>query len=446
MRSIALESALTTFVEAAAGQLQRDVLAGAEIPFDLEQGARSGPGGAALARYRPLTDAFIAERAGELAALDAHAAALAPLADFDGLQAYLAATATRPAPGSQGAASAALLALLCDVFEEQSDFQLHESRLRAALERLDHAAVEGAGALTFVATLRGMSIASAELAVAPGARVARPEAIAGLPEGAREAGAEPHLVIVLSTDGDVAAARQAVFDLLRALRLFGDGRVCIGQLAWCRYGAGAWTPVALGAGGRPRGTLLATADQEQELREFCELVGRRAPKEGRAAWAMRRFELGCERERAGEALTDHLLALRVLLEPEGPATGLLAPRLAVLCAGREERGALAARVGEAIALERSVIDGAAVDRAAALALADEMSAQLRALLRDIVCGHLDADVAALADELLAEEAGGDGATGGEGQPPAGEEFYDGYVDDAGAPFLAARALDSVPRP
>ena len=89
---------------------------------------------------------FISERAPELASLDAHAAALAPLADFDGLQAYLAATGTRPGPGSQGAAGAALLALLCDVFDEQSDFQLHAARLAAALERLDRAAAEGAGA------------------------------------------------------------------------------------------------------------------------------------------------------------------------------------------------------------------------------------------------------------------------------------------------------------
>ena len=46
------------------------------------------------------------------------------------------------------------------------------------------------------------------------------------------------------------------------------------------------------------------------------------PRSGELAWALRRFELGCERDSRYEALTDHLLALRALLEPEGPESGL----------------------------------------------------------------------------------------------------------------------------
>ena len=36
-------------------------------------------------------------------------------------------------------------------------------------------------------------------------------------------------------------------------------------------------------------------------------------------------------------------------------------------------------------------------------LVDELSGWLRALLRDVLCGHLDSDLRAVADELLAEE-------------------------------------------
>ncbi len=36
------------------------------------------------------------------------------------------------------------------------------------------------------------------------------------------------------------------------------------------------------------------------------------------------------------------------------------------------------------------------------ALVAELAEHLRAILRDILCGHLDADVRGLADELLAE--------------------------------------------
>ena len=48
--------------------------------------------------------------------------------------------------------------------------------------------------------------------------------------------------------------------------------------------------------------------------------------------------MGCERLAPFEALTDYLLALRAVLEPEGPGSGMLARRLAAICALPEERG------------------------------------------------------------------------------------------------------------
>ncbi len=59
--------------------------------------------------------------------------------------------------------------------------------------------------------------------------------------------------------------------------------------------------------------LVVSADQEDELRAFCNLVSRRAPQGNEIAWALRRFELGCERASEYEGLSDHVLALRVLL-------------------------------------------------------------------------------------------------------------------------------------
>ena len=38
------------------------------------------------------------------------------------------------------------------------------------------------------------------------------------------------------------------------------------------------------------------------------------------------------------------------------------------------------------------------------ALVDELAEHLRAILRDVLCGHLDSDLCALADELLGEGA------------------------------------------
>jgi hypothetical protein len=193
-------------------------------------------------------------------------------------------------------------------------------------------------------------------------------------------------------------------DLLRALRLFGDGRVALGSMGFSRVGEGSWSPVSLGAGGRPHGMLLVTPDQEDELRAFCNLVSRRVPEGNELAWALRRFELGCDRDSVFEALSDHLLALRALLEPEGASSGKLAGRLAALCATPERQLALTERAVQALALERAAVEGTAVENAAATTLANEISDHLRALLRDVICGHLEDNLSALADEILLEGA------------------------------------------
>jgi len=97
------------------------------------------------------------------------------------------------------------------------------------------------------------------------------------------------------------------------------------------------------------------------------------------------------------------LAARALLEPEGPQSGRLAGRLAAICAVPSERPALAERVAHAISLERAVIAGFDPAVPEPGALVDELAHHLRALLRDVVCGHLDDDLVAVADALLEPE-------------------------------------------
>ncbi len=410
MRSVRFQTALTEFLEAAAERLQADIVAGAEVAFELEpRTRRGGSSGTALYCYRALTGEFIAERAELLERLPSHAEAAELLAGFDGLERYLAsAGAELGRVASRARVRAATLALLQDVFSEQTDFELRAERLRAALERLECCAFATSGEFTLVATLHGLTISSPELALATGLTIAQCDALDGLPEAAiPSAQGDPaeHLVVVLTLEDDdpraaASRGRAVLRDLLRALRLFGDGRVALGALAWARIGGGAWSPLALGAGGRPHGMLLVTPEQEDELRGFCNLVSRRAPHGNELAWALVRFELGCERERSYEALTDHLLALRALLEPEGPASGMLAGRLAALCATPGNRQALTERTAQALALEREVVAGTAVEHAGGQALAQEVADNLRALLRDVICGHLSADLAALADEIL----------------------------------------------
>jgi hypothetical protein len=411
MRSQQLETSLTEFFGAASEYLRAEVAAGAEVPFELgAHRARRGSAGAPLYTYRALPGQFIGERDAALKRLPGHADVAKLLERFDGLDRFLT-SAGGDAARAKGRArvSAAVKALLEEVFDEQTDFELRTERVQATLARLQDSTFANASEISLVATLHGVTIASAELQLAAGLRIAHSDALAEVPdEAAAAAGGDPaesHLIVAFTTEqGEVGEAldvgRAVLRDLLSALRLFGDGRVTLGPLAWARVGGGPWHPLALGAGGRPHGMLVVTAEQEDELRAFCNLVSRRAPHDNDLAWALRRFELGCERVSPYEALSDNLLALRALLEPEGPASALLAGRLAALCATAEQRGELAERTTRAIALERSVVAGTARKDGASRALADDVANHLRSLLRDVICGHLDPDLAVIADELL----------------------------------------------
>jgi hypothetical protein len=424
MRSRQLETALAVFAREIAARLQADVDAGAEVPFELAGGGSSR--GPRLYCYQPQTAEFIRERWAPLRRLPSYGTAIALLEDFDGIDRYLLA---REAPlGTRGRksrqraggprADAALRALIEDVFAEQSVFEVREERLEAALERLGHTARSGPAEVTLLASLHGLTISSPELALAPGLTLVQTETLRDVPEEAlapalEDGGGEPReeagrlLVAFTAEDTDVVAAlgrgRAVLGELLRALRLFGDGRVTLGRLAWVRVGEGGWSARALGWGGRPHGMLVVSSEQEDELRAFCNLVSRRTPREGELAWALGRFELGCERTGEHEALSDYLLALRALLEPEGTASGLLASRLAALCALETERAALERRVEQAIALEHAVIAGDVGSHGDGEQLVRELAEHLRALLRDVICGHLEPDLVALAEELIERE-------------------------------------------
>ena len=408
MRNRQLHAALAAFAEEAAWQLASVTTEGAEVPFEV---VASGRRDAPLYCYRPLTGDFIADNVSLLGRLPSYGAALGALWECGGLEAYLRSRGEAAPRDGRERTEGALRAFLGRVFEDSSDFQLVPERLKRALAELEAALYDGRAETVVIAPLLGLHIASPELGLGDGLTLVRGDAF---PEDAPSeavwapGAARAHLLTVLrweATPGDaspVAHARVRLRRLLTALRLFEAGSFAFGPLAWTRTGGGVWQPFALGAiGHRTDHTLEVAVEQEDELRAFCNLVGRRMPRRGEIAWATRRFEMGCERTVPAEALSDHLLALRALLEPEGPTSGRLCGRVAALCATEEERAALAERVAYIADLERPVIAGLAVDPAID-ALVAELAGYLRALLRDVLCGHLDADVRAVADQILAE--------------------------------------------
>jgi hypothetical protein len=413
VRDRTLHATLEAFTADAAGQLAAETSAGAEIPFEVVE-TDSRPGRVPLYCYRPLTAEFIGQRLGRLSALPTYAPAAQALAVLDRVAAYLTQRGQRRVPGEpRERADAALLAFLASVFAERSEFGFDPIRFELAYGELERALYDGHAVTTVVAPLLGVALdhATEEVALGEGLSLNRGDAVAGVPgEAVWGDSGEPHVLAMLTVTQEpsrqppVSLARARFRRVLTALRLFERGGYALGPLAWTRTDLGPWRPVPFGGSGRPRLLTLISAEQEDELRAFCNLIARRTPSGGELAWALARFEMGCERLDPFEALTDYLVALRALLEPEGPASGRLAQRLAAICAKPESRAGFAERTARAISLERAVVAGLAPAEPGADGLAEEVGEHLRALLRDTLCGHLGADLVRLADELLAEAA------------------------------------------
>ncbi len=435
VRNRDLHSLIEAYAAEAATALEAERATGTEIPFEVTESAR-GPGAPALYCYRPLTEVFIVERRERLAELPAHPPAADALATLDGTARYLEYCGVAAPPGRpQHLAGVALQTFLGRLFDERSDFKVDPARLDRCYAELEETLYEERRVRTVLTALHGLSLdpGTHELVLGDDLRLVRGDAQQDVPpEAVWEAAGpgvsrEPNVLVVLSVpedraqDSPIALARGRFHRILTALRLFERGGYALGSMGWTRSDGGAWRRVALGGGG-PSGLLtLIGADREGELAAFCELLDRRGPASGEPAerngepstppgssagelaWALARFEMGCERLAPLEALSDHLLALRALLEPEGPHTGRLSQRLAALCAPPERRAQLAERVAETISLERAVIKGTTCAQGGVGTLVLELSEHLRALLRDVICGHLDADLCGLADELLAED-------------------------------------------
>ncbi len=414
VKNATLRAQLEAFSIDAAMRLSLATRDGAEVPFEVVETTDRG---VPLYCYRPLTAEFIRQRLGLLTALATYAPVAKALEFSYGVSAYLRARGEGRVPEDpRERADAALRCFLVRIFAERSEFAFDDERFDLACEELERCLYEGLAVTEVVAPMLGLTLdaGTQELALATGLTVMHQELLEDPPPGLVDGMATGELLVLTripqqrSARPPLAEARLRFHQFLTALRLYDRGSFGIGPIGFHRADAGVWTPAAIGPVGRLGLPTRVSAAQEDELRGFVNLVGRRLESvSGEVRWALARFEFGADRRDPYESLTDYLLALRALLEPEGTASGRLAQRLSVICAAPEERVALAQRAARAIALETSAISGRAGERhreAPPEALIDEMADHLRAILRDILCGHLDADVRGVADELLAEAA------------------------------------------
>jgi hypothetical protein len=399
MHNRPLHDTLAAFVREAARQLADEVSRGAELPFELVE---SGAAGAPLYCWRPLTGRFVAERVSLLSRLESYAAAAQGLAGLPNLPGYLRARGRRvPGADARAQADAALQALLTVVWEDAGEFAYEEERFATAYAELERVGYEGVTLAVVVTPVDGLVIESEAVALGDGLALVRGASLVDAPVDLRGDAYATVAVLRLeeapSEGAGLETAGRRLRRLQTALRLWDDAEPALGPSAWARTGQGPWLAVPL-AGGlrRPEADCLLATDEEDPLRAFCALVARRTPRAGELAWSLRRFELGCERGSALESLTDWLLATHALLGPERALE-----RLAAICAAPAERDALTARLVEAARLERGVIAGVVRAEPEVEALVETLGGHLRAVLRDVLCGHLDPALRGVADDLVA---------------------------------------------
>jgi hypothetical protein len=427
MRDLVVREALVEMARDAAKRFRELVAAGEEIPYDVRESGDGSP----IPQYVPLTERFVRDHARALHELDSFGAACAALESAGLAGPYLRDSGIEAPPDARRRAELAGVVFLARLWMDSTDFSLDDERLRMAIEEVEANGDAGLGEVEVVVPLRGLRMEATRLTLATGwivrADTVDVPAEARAPEASGGAGWEPTFLAVATVDatepedGEPSGTRsvQAFHEIVTALRLFKPGGVSLGPYAWTRVGSGRWRRISTGAGKpRPGGYRLAETELS-ELAAFSKGVharmhGATGPRYARGLErAIARFEAGLERTAAIDALNDHLLALRFVLEGGGPADLGLAMRVASLCAEPDSRSEVKAVIDRALALERQLWSGEPVPGGSSASPAEtalEVEELARAILKDAACGHLGNDLRATADEILLADglAVGDG--------------------------------------
>ena len=409
MRNRALHDALRNFALEAAALLTDDVKAGAEVEFDVvDEGGGRGP---ALYRYEPRTGAFLEERWARLRDLPACERACQELGA--GASAWLRVNGLR---GEQ--AEPALQAMLERLYEDSTSFGFPEERFDRVYREVELTLYRDAVRARVIAPLRGAWMEADRVELGDGLSLVRGDRFDAPPEAVFPEGAEGAATLLCVLERDVPAddpipaaeAAERFAALVTAVRLWAPGAAALGAPGWRQADHGRWVAVPIGSAVPPRGEeWLLPAGEEQAFREFFTAISS-APRTPSVAWALDRFEMGCAQRTDAEALSDYLLALRALLDATTEAGhASFGLRLAALCSEEGMRREGQERLEAALAVERFVMGGSGgvrIDAESPRELIAEVEGHLRALLRDVLCGYLDGDLKAVADDILLESGAG----------------------------------------
>jgi hypothetical protein len=402
VRDFLLNESLRRLATEAATRYNAMVAEGEQIPFDVATDtAEDSP----FYSYVPQTGRYVAERIGELHGLPSWSAAREAVVEAGVAATYLEGRGEMVPPEPGARAERMLEVFTVELFEEGTGFALDRGKLEALLATLDAEARSADDADLLLVPIVGLRMSMNRLELPNGVRIVRADSIAApveamCSEGMGRAAWEPQFLAVAEQGSDGAeAALSQLRELISVMRMFKVGGIGLGPFAFAPTGEDTWRRLTTGAPAtRPGGYRLAEEEGAQ-LADFAALLEQRPDPDSALTWAVGRFEMGCERESAMEGLSDHLLALRAVLEGHGPVGASLPLRASALIADEHfDRIEARERVEEVLELERALMNGRMLDHA--IELATWIEDGVRRLLRKAALGELGSDLSTKADETL----------------------------------------------
>lgn len=403
MRDFLLNESIKRLATEAATRLSSLVAMGEEIPFDIAADAGDD---SAFYSYVPMTGRYVSEHTEELRALPSFGSAREATVEAGVAAPYLEARG-QGVPADPGArAELMLITFFAELWEGSAGFALDRERLEGALATLDAESRDADDAEVLMVPLVGLRMPMPRLQLPHDVRIVRADSIEAPVEAMRSEGMgraawEPQYLAVAEQDseGGVEGALQQLRELISVMRMFKGGGIGLGPYAFAPTGEGCWRRIATGVPATRPGGYRLSEEEAEELIEFGTALEARPDPDNALTWAVGRFEMGCERPSALEGLSDHLLAMRAVLEGHGPVGASLPLRAAALIADEEiDRIEAGERIEEVLELERATMNGRPVEGAVALATWLEENA--RKLLRQAALGELGNDLSAVADETL----------------------------------------------
>jgi hypothetical protein len=402
VRDFLLNETLRRLATEAATRLNAMVAEGEEIPFDVATDtAEDSP----FYSYVPQTGRYVAERAAVLHGLPSWSAAREAVVEAGVASTYLESRGevVPPEPGTR--AERLLEVFTVELFDGGSGFALDRELLEELVATLDAETRSADDADVLIVPIVGLRMSMARLQLPNGVRIVQADSIevpieAMRSEGMGRAAWEPQFLAVAEqgTDGAEVALEQ-LRELISVMRMFKAGGIGLAPFAFAPTGSDTWRRITTGAPATRPGGYRLTEEEGGRLADFAALLEQRPDPDGALTWAVGRFEMGCERESAMEGLSDHLLALRAVLEGHGPVGASLPMRASALIADDNyDRIAARERMEDVLELERALMHGSTLDRAIELATWIEDGA--RRLLRKAALGELGPDLSTIADETL----------------------------------------------